>query len=126
LIYGRQRRARKLNADGGHTFQDVKVIGDLQEWRYYYCNTDVAASYHVDHMIPLVRGGSDWPANLVVVACPTCNISKGAKTAEEYLGFLRDRDVQDLGASFQALTGQPRAHDHANSVEGPLIRGPFA
>jgi 5-methylcytosine-specific restriction endonuclease McrA len=94
LIYGRQRRARKLNADGEHTFQDVKVIGDLQEWRCYYCNKDVAASYHVDHMIPLVRGESDWPDNLVV-ACPTCNISKGAKTAEECPGFLRDRDVQD-------------------------------
>jgi len=87
-IYGRRRRARKRNAEGEHTFQHVVTIGDLQEWRCYYCNTDVADGYHVDHMIPLSRGGSDWPDNLVV-ACPTCNISKGVKTAEEFLEFLR-------------------------------------
>ena len=32
---------------------------------------------HVDHVIPLARGGTNWPANLRP-ACASCNLSKGA------------------------------------------------
>jgi 5-methylcytosine-specific restriction endonuclease McrA len=37
----------------------------------------------VDHIIPVKRGGSDEPTNLVA-ACASCNASKGAKTVEEW------------------------------------------
>lgn len=33
---------------------------------------------HIDHVIPVVSGGANWPSNLVP-ACSTCNIRKGAK-----------------------------------------------
>jgi len=37
----------------------------------------------VDHVIPVARGGSNWPANLVP-ACNSCNSKKHAKLVEEF------------------------------------------
>jgi len=39
---------------------------------------------HVDHVIPVSRGGGNDRANLRYV-CTACNLSKGAKTLEEWL-----------------------------------------
>jgi len=41
---------------------------------------------HVDHIMPLSKGGLHAPANLAI-ACATCNISKHAKLPEE-IGLL--------------------------------------
>lgn len=44
-----------------------------------YCNCDLfPTSRHLDHVIPLSKGGSHGPGNLVF-ACPSCNASKGNK-----------------------------------------------
>ena len=43
----------------------------------------VGGDYHVDHVIPLILGGSNGPENLVI-ACPRCNLSKGAKMPHEF------------------------------------------
>jgi 5-methylcytosine-specific restriction endonuclease McrA len=42
---------------------------------------------HVDHAIPVSRGGSDEWHNLVP-ACEPCNLKKHAKTPEEFLASL--------------------------------------
>lgn len=39
-----------------------------------------------DHIIPLVRGGTNEHSNLTT-ACRPCNSSKGGKTLEEWLGY---------------------------------------
>lgn len=80
--YDRDRRARKLNAEGKHTAGDVRKIFERQRGICAGCNAKLskqgANKYHVDHVIPLVLGGSDWPSNLQCL-CPTCNLRKGAK-----------------------------------------------
>lgn len=38
---------------------------------------------HLDHIVPLSRGGTHTPDN-VAWACAPCNLSKGSKTLEEY------------------------------------------
>lgn len=38
---------------------------------------------HCDHVIPLSKGGRSTLDNLVT-ACPECNVSKGARTPEEW------------------------------------------
>lgn len=40
---------------------------------------------HLDHVIPLARGGADTVANLCV-ACEPCNRRKHSKLPEEYSG----------------------------------------
>ena len=81
------RRARLANAEGRYTRQDVKDLYVEQDGRCAYCNCELNGTYHVDHVIPLVRGGSNSPDNLAL-ACPTCNLRKNSRTAEEFMEVL--------------------------------------
>lgn len=47
-----------------------------------YCGWQVKQP-HCDHVIPVSRGGLDDASNLVT-SCPPCNLSKHAKTPEEW------------------------------------------
>lgn len=50
-----------------------------------YCYDDAT---HVDHVIPISKGGGNNPANLLA-ACACCNQTKGALTPEQWA--KRDR-----------------------------------
>lgn len=56
----------------------------LVRWGYLcaYCG-DLAE--HLDHVVPLSKGGDDIESN-IVPACAPCNLSKGAKTLAEWAG----------------------------------------
>ena len=77
------RNARKKNAQGKYTITDVRAMYDSQSGKCTNCKCDLLNGYHVDHMVPLSRGGSNWPHNLQLL-CPPCNLSKGALTMEEF------------------------------------------
>ena len=79
----RNRRARKRVAPGNHTAADVTAQYLRQHGLCYWCGEKVGKDYHVDHVIPLARGGGNGPDNLVI-ACPTCNLAKGAKLPHEF------------------------------------------
>lgn len=81
--YARRRRAQKSGAEGNHTANDVKQQYENQRGKCYYCHKKVGNDYHVDHVIPLSRGGSNGPEN-IVIACPTCNCSKNDKLPHEW------------------------------------------
>jgi 5-methylcytosine-specific restriction endonuclease McrA len=73
----RNRRARKRNAEGRHTAADVQRIFDAQRGKCAHCLTGIKAGYHVDHIQPISRGGSNWPRNLQLLCAP-CNLRKNA------------------------------------------------
>jgi 5-methylcytosine-specific restriction endonuclease McrA len=81
------RRARKAAAGGHHTTADVRAQYARQRGRCYWCGRRVGEKYHVDHVIPLAKGGTNGPENLVI-ACPSCNCSKGARHPMEWAGRL--------------------------------------
>lgn len=83
-----RRRWLKKNAKGSHTADDIKAQYKRQKGRCYYCDCKVGKSYHVDHVIPLTRGGSNGPEN-IVIACQFCNISKKDKMPHEWKGTNR-------------------------------------
>jgi 5-methylcytosine-specific restriction endonuclease McrA len=85
----RKRRARKVNAAGSHTAEQVKARFDYYGNKCIYCGSD--ENLEVEHRIPLARGGSDWPANLAP-ACGPCNRSKGTKTETEFKKILEERN----------------------------------
>lgn len=72
-----RRRARKIAASGTHSAAEIKDLIDKQKGKCWYCAVKLK-KYHVDHRIPLARGGSNGIEN-IVIACPPCNLRKGAK-----------------------------------------------
>lgn len=91
-LYSRAKRARKAGAAGSHTTHDVAGKFDLQGGRCYYCGCELQ-DFHVDHKIPLARGGSNFPANLCC-ACPSCNSSKCDKTPQEFIQWRNQVKLQ--------------------------------
>lgn len=73
-----RRKARKKAALGKWTSSDIQVLHAKQRGICEYCQREYGASFEVDHVIPLSKGGTNWPSN-IVIACKTCNRSKGAK-----------------------------------------------
>lgn len=76
-----RRRARKANAPSGQPFDEASQL-KRQKHRCYYCGEKLT-EYHIDHVIPLSRGGSDGAENKVL-ACPKCNVRKNAKLPHEW------------------------------------------
>ncbi len=76
------RRARMVSALGEYSETDLRVKCEEQNGRCYYCNAPLT-KYHADHVVPLSRGGTNYAEN-IVLACPTCNLAKGDKDADEF------------------------------------------
>jgi len=81
-----RRRARKLGAAhlGNYTQADAEKKLLMQACSCFYCLGDIHGGYHVEHMVPLARGGSNAADN-ICLSCGPCNLAKGTKTHDEYL-----------------------------------------
>ena len=87
-------RALKAAAFIGATIAQKKEIAEIyrasqenNRVRCYLCGKLIPlGKRHVDHIMPLSKGGAHRPSNLAV-ACGRCNQSKGAKIPEE-IGLL--------------------------------------
>ena len=100
LAIAHRRRARKRNAPGSHTAADIEAKLTSQDGHCYYCSSSLANGYHVEHLTPLSRGGSDGIEN-IVLSCPTCNLRKHAKTADEFLNLIT-REALDTALAPEA------------------------
>jgi len=80
----RNRNARKRAAGGFHTVEDIETIYAVQRGHCFWCDAEVGDNYHVDHLVPVVAGGSNGPENLVI-ACPMCNQRKHSRDPLEFL-----------------------------------------
>lgn len=80
----KNRTARKKGAVGKYARNDVDMMLSRQhEVCAAKCGTLIVNSFHVDHKVPIIRGGSNWPSNLQLL-CQPCNNSKGARTMDEW------------------------------------------
>ncbi len=78
----RRRRARKANAPtDNHT--PAELVESWDERGLYVCTYCGGPHQHIDHVVPLSRGGGETVGNLVP-ACSPCNLSKGARLPCEW------------------------------------------
>lgn len=83
----RARRQRREQENGLSARQRLKLLHRWQRQGKHclYCGGSCQA---VDHVVPLVRGGTNRIGNLVP-SCTTCNSRKGSKLIIEYKAQVR-------------------------------------
>lgn len=79
-----RRRARKIAAGGTLSENIVERLMKLQRGRCACCGEQLNGKYHIDHITPLVRGGTNSDENIQLLL-PRCNLSKGPKDPIEYM-----------------------------------------
>lgn len=75
-VYRRNRQALERKAEGTHTPADIREMCEAQQGICFYCESE--AITEIDHFVPLIEGGSNWPENLRG-SCLPCNRSKADK-----------------------------------------------
>lgn len=79
-----RRRALKRSANGSHTKEDIKNLVSMQRGCCACCTKRLPSNYHVDHIIPLSKGGSNDRLNLQIL-CEKCNLTKHTKDPIEFM-----------------------------------------
>lgn len=83
LARAKESRGIRRGAEGRFTKADIERILKMQHGRCAECRKSIGNGYHVDHIMPLVLGGSNWPKNLQCL-CPRCNLTKNSKHPLEW------------------------------------------
>lgn len=89
-IHYRLKMRRRRASPGSFTKDDVDRIFRLQKYKCAYCRISIKNNYHIDHIVPLSKGGTHYPSNLQGL-CPHCNMTKQARDPIDFaqaLGFL--------------------------------------
>jgi len=89
-IYAHNRRARK-RASGGTLSKGLSnKLFKLQKGRCACCNKPLGDDFHLDHIMPIARGGSNTDENIQLLRA-SCNQRKSVKDPIEFMqqkGFL--------------------------------------
>lgn len=84
----RNYRARnKKRVKGSHTVEDIQRLFNLQRGRCAGCKECLPKSYHVDHVVPQSKGGTNYPINLQLL-CGPCNQRKHVKSQIEFMQLM--------------------------------------
>lgn len=73
-----RRRAMKHHSRGTHTRAEVLALLEKQCGKCPYCAASIRGKYHIDHVLPLSRGGTNAIENIQLL-CPPCNHRKYTK-----------------------------------------------
>lgn len=85
--------ARNSAAKRNKAISDGIDVETFAEWtsaqikECYWCGVSCGEGFHVDHYVPLIRGGKHALDNLVI-SCAPCNLKKNAKDPIEFAKTL--------------------------------------
>lgn len=68
----------------------IKDRGDC-----YLCRATTAGEFHIDHIVPIARGGWHSASNLGFL-CKACNLDKGARNLADYVSGVLALDLPRL------------------------------
>jgi 5-methylcytosine-specific restriction endonuclease McrA len=87
LTWAKNCYAKRKGAEGSYKRADVLELYAEQEGLCPYCRVALSDTYHVDHIMPLARGGTNYRSN-IQLTCATCNLRKHAKDPAEFAASL--------------------------------------
>lgn len=79
--FSRKRKSRILNK---LPYGTIPRLRSLQKNKCAICRTSLEDGDHLDHIMPLAKGGKHVPSNLQLL-CPSCNVRKSAKHPVDYM-----------------------------------------
>lgn len=86
-VHTRRKYSHDADIKEPETFtpDDIAEIYDLQDGRCAYCGMPFheRKDFHIDHMIPISKGGTNSPWN-IALACVPCNLSKRDHLFEDW------------------------------------------
>jgi 5-methylcytosine-specific restriction endonuclease McrA len=84
-------RAHKCGAVGHFTEHDIERLRVAQSGKCAAprCDMLLVKSGTVNHIVPMSRGGSNWPDNIQLL-CESCNHRKSKRTMQEWLSAEDD------------------------------------
>lgn len=68
-------KARKKKGEGSYHPSDITALLRIQRGECVGCHADIRGRFHIDHIIPLAKKGSNFCGNLQLL-CPHCNRRK--------------------------------------------------
>lgn len=79
------RRAAELAAPGSFTAEEIHSLLARQGFKCgnMACRVSIEVDQHIDHVMPLSRGGTNWIDNIQIL-CPACNLRKSDKDPYEW------------------------------------------
>lgn len=82
-VSNHKRKVRAKENGGSFTSEEIRTLNRLQKGKCWYCGKSIETEYHIEHRVPLSRGGSNDLSN-IVLSCPACNLSKANKLPHEW------------------------------------------
>lgn len=73
-----KRRARIKGCKEHYSADDVLSLLKIQKYQCVNCKASLRERYHVDHILPIAKGGENGRSNIQCL-CPQCNHRKHAK-----------------------------------------------
>ena len=86
-VQAQRRRARERNIAGSFTRRDLERLFKLQCGKCAYCRVKLGRKHHVDHIVPVAKGGTNDPSNLQLLCIP-CNRKKAARDPLDFARLL--------------------------------------
>tara|TARA_B110000444_G_C18835014_1_gene595432 strand:+ start:409 stop:795 length:387 start_codon:yes stop_codon:yes gene_type:complete len=85
------------------TSSEKRAVGARQEWTCAHCAKILPATFEIDHVVPLHKGGSDCVETNAEALCNQCH---GKKTLNERIQFerLRAEAIQRAKAELKPET----------------------
>jgi len=75
-LYVNERRVRWASAEGSFTEQEWLAVCENQDYKCFDCG--VEGKLTIGHIVPLIRGGSNYISN-IIAQCKPCNSKQGIK-----------------------------------------------
>jgi 5-methylcytosine-specific restriction endonuclease McrA len=82
--FTRRRKGRKI---GRLPYGTIPKLREAQKNRCAICSASLKHGDHLDHILPLARGGRHEPGNLQLL-CPPCNLHKSDRDPIQHMQSL--------------------------------------